>query len=50
MWDANSDFGKIHSRLMGSLEENEIIAYHNTRLRIPEKIKDAGLIFLMKDI
>ena len=45
MWDANSDFGKIHSRLMESLEENEIIAYHNTRLRIPEKIKDAGLIF-----
>ena len=45
MWDANSDFGKIHSRLMESLEENEIIAYHNTRLRIPEKIKDVGLIF-----
>lgn len=45
MWDTNSDFGRIHGRLMDSLEGNEIIAYHNTRLRTSEKIKNAGLIF-----
>lgn len=43
--DAESDFGKIHRKLMNSLEEHDIVAYHNTRLTDPSKIINNGLIF-----
>lgn len=45
LWDADSDFGKIHSKLMSCLEGHEIVAYHNTRLADPSKIINNGLIF-----
>lgn len=45
MWDESSDFGRIHSKLMASLEGHDIIAYHNTRLFTPSKIINKGLIF-----
>lgn len=45
MWDSDSEFGKMHNKLMNSLEGNYIIAYHNTRLLSPEKITKIGLIF-----
>lgn len=45
MWDINSEFGKIHNKLMTVLEDYSIIAYHNTRLADPSKIICNGLIF-----
>mgnify|MGYP000775135850 FL=1 len=45
MWDINSEFGKIHNKLMTVLEDHSIIAYHNTRLADPSKIICNGLIF-----
>lgn len=45
MWDRDSDFGRIHNKLMTVLEGYNIIAYHNTRLVNPAKIMRNGLIF-----
>ncbi|MBT9858289.1 hypothetical protein GPK86_18215 [Blautia faecis] len=45
LWDANSDFGRVHNKLMTVLENHSIIAYHNTRLAKPSKIMCNGLIF-----
>ena len=45
MWDINSEFGKIHNKLMTLLEDHSIIAYHNTRLADPSKVMCNGLIF-----
>ncbi|MDD6629283.1 hypothetical protein [Bariatricus sp. HCP28S3_C2] len=45
LWDPKSEFGRIHGKLMNYLEGNDIVAYHNTRLLNPLKIKNNGLIF-----
>lgn len=45
LWDTNSDFGRVHNKLMTVLENHSIIAYHNTRLADPSKIMCNGLIF-----
>lgn len=38
LWDLDSEFGKIHNRLMNYMEGYNIVAYHNTRLLNPNKI------------
>ena len=45
LWDLDSEFGKIHNRLMNYMEGYNIVAYHNTRLLNPNKIVNNGLIF-----
>lgn len=35
LWDLDSEFGKIHNRLMNYMEGYNIVAYHNTRLLNP---------------
>lgn len=45
MWKSDSDFGKLHAKLMTVLEYHDIVAYHNTRLSDTSKIIDNGLIF-----
>lgn len=45
MWDSDSEFGRVHNKLMTVLEGYNIIAYHNTRLVDPSKIMRNGLIF-----
>lgn len=45
MWDINSEFGRIHDKLLTVLEDHSIIAYHNTRLVNPFKVIHNGLIF-----
>lgn len=45
LWDISSEFGRVHNKLMTVLEGHSIIAYHNTRLADPSKVRRNGLIF-----